>query len=467
MSDFVDITPHISLLPKIGQAGHSVAEAVSELVDNSLDARYLDRVLHVDVEYDVRDGWIKVTDDGQGMNRADLASALVLGLSGKDGERIGRFGLGMKSACTSLGARFVVTTRTAQAQMEWYADYDEQAFIERGEWRLPVKRRRKTAERGTSIVIDSDRVYHGLSQSLIRNLSWTFRHFIADGLVEITVNGEHVEPPQHQVDPDSMLPLAGEVCGHQVRGWVALLEVSSQRGWYGFDLIRHRRVIRRHQKIGFQAHPQTARVVGELHLDGFPTNNLKTDFIRETDEWRELEVWLSDSIEPVVAASRALAHAGRFDSKLRQLIEREREGVLLALGDDATSDILEVRLPARNRSLSSEAVAFVIGPFHVEHIYRDDAQAPYMSRERLPRAGEPDLLRVSTNLAAPGVNTDAATWGCHNIAEALALELGSLDEYIETKAQVWASLAQQREILTALRRAAKAQIRSLETVARS
>lgn len=462
MAEFVDITPHVSLLPKLGQAGHSVAEAVSELVDNSLDARFEGRILNVAVEYDVRNKWIKVTDDGAGMTKSDLASALVLGLSVKTDDRIGRFGLGMKSACTSLGPSFVVTTRTPDARMECFAKYDEADFVESGEWRLPIQRRKKTAPTGTTILVDSDRVYHGLSQSLIRNLSWTFRHFIADGLIEITVNGERVEPPQHQIDPDSLLLLSGQVNGHTVRGWAALLEVSSQRGWYGFDLIRHRRVIRRHQKIGFQAHPQTARVVGELHLDGFPTNNLKTDFIRETDEWRELEVWIGESIEPVVAASRALAHAGRFDSRLRDLIERERAEVLTALGDEAIDDVLEVRLPRRNRGRASEGVSFVVGPFHVEHIYARDPDLPYMARERVERIGEPDLLRVTTNLAHPGVGNDAAAWGSHNIAEVLALELGSLEDYIETKAQVWSSLTQQKEIATALRRSAKAQIQDLE-----
>ena len=456
LPDFVDITPHVSLLPKLGQAGHSVAEAVSELVDNSLDARLPGKVLHVSVEYDVRAGWIRVADDGDGMTYQELSNALVLGLSGKAEDQIGRFGLGMKSACTSLGSRFEVVTRTAQGKMECVASYDEAAFIERGAWLLPISRRKKTGDHGTEIRIDSGRIYNGLAQSLIRNLGWTFRHFIADHLIEITVNGQQVEPPQHQIDQASMLPLDGTVGGRHVRGWVALLEVSSQRGSYGFDLIRHRRVIRRHQKIGFQAHPQTARVVGELHLDEFPTNNLKTDFIRETDEWRELELWISEHIEPVVAASRALAHAGQFDSRLRDLIERERAEVLKALGEEAIEDVLEVHFPGRNRRLASDAVSFVIGPFHVEHLYCRATDEPYLTRERITRIGEPDLLRLTTNLTFPGISGDAAAWGCHNVAEALALELGSPEDHIETKAQIWKSLAHQKEIATELRRSAMA-----------
>jgi Histidine kinase-, DNA gyrase B-, and HSP90-like ATPase len=456
VSEYVDITPHVSLLAKSGQSGHSVAEAVSELVDNSIDARVGKRLLHVKVSYDVRAKKIEVEDDGSGMSRTSLGHALVLALSSKSGEKIGRYGLGMKTACASLGSRFTIATARAEDYYDAIAEYDEASFIESGEWRLPIRRRRKTRKHGTVISIESDRVYHGLSQSLIRNLGWTFRHFIADGVLELKVNGQIVEVPQHQVDTGSILPLAGVVAGREIRGWAGLLVVSSQRGWYGFDLIRHRRVIRRYEKIGFQAHPQTARVVGELHLDGCETNNLKTDFIRETDSWRELEVWLSKSIEPVLAASRALAHSGAFDRKLRDIIKREREGILEALGEDALDTVLEFKSLRQGGGASSRAVSVVIGPFHVEHVYIEEAGTPFMRRARVKRPGESDLIRVETNLGFSAAGSDLVAWACHNVAEAVALELATTDDYIETKSKVWSAIANQTGLATALRRSAKA-----------
>jgi hypothetical protein len=455
LPDYVDITPHVSLLAKIGQAGHSVAEAVSELVDNALDARPPTGLVHVDVTYDVRGKWIEVVDDGLGMSRAELADALVLALSTKNGEQIGRFGLGMKSACTSLGQRFTIATCREQDRFEVVADYDAAAFLERGEWRLPLRRQKKRRERGTMISIDSDRVYHGLAQSLIKNLGWTFRHFIADGLLALTINGQVVEQPQHQIDRASLLPLAGEVEGHAVGGWVALLEVSSQRGWYGFDLVRHRRVIRRHEKLGFQAHPQTARVIGELHLDSFATNNLKTDFVRETDDWRQLELWLGETIEPVLAASRALAHSGSFDRRLRDLIAKEREQILKALGDEVLDSVLEIKRLSRYAGAVGKAVGIVVGPLHVEHVFVRDSGAPYMRRARVARDGEADLIRVETNLAFPDIGGDCAAWASHGIAEALALELDPDDDFVATKSRIWMSLSQQPDFIRALRRSAR------------
>src|SRR5262249_52543008 len=206
-----------------------------------------------------------------------------------------------------------------------------------------------------------------------------------------------------------------------------------------------------------QAHPQTARVVGELHLDEFETNNLKTDFIRETDEWRELEVWLSKSIEPVLAASRALAHSGAFDRRLRDIIQREREGILAALGEDALDTVLEFKSLRRGAGTSSDAVSVVLGPYHVEHVYIDDPEAPFMRRERIERPGEADLIRVETNLGfEPLRGSDLISWACHNVAEAVAVELSAGSNYIETKSKVWTAIAGQPGLATALRRSAKA-----------
>ena len=110
MPEFVDITPHVSLLAKVGQSGHSVSDALAELVDNALDARRPRRYVKVEIELDMREGVLRVQDDGQGMTSAELARALVLAESNKQGASIGRFGLGLKTACTSLGSRFEITS---------------------------------------------------------------------------------------------------------------------------------------------------------------------------------------------------------------------------------------------------------------------------------------------------------------------------------------------------------------------
>lgn len=439
------------MLAKIGLSGHSVAEALSELIDNAVDARVDDHVV-VTVEYDARDGWVRVTDDGYGMNRQDLAAAMVLGLSAKAGADIGRFGLGLKTAATALGSRFEVRTVRADATYEWLAKYDEAGFLQTGRWELPIRRRIKQRERGTVVEIVSDRVYSTLHQSLHRNLGWTFRHFLRDGVLDLTVNGSPVEPAGYEVDPNSVMPIEGEVAGQPVRGWVGLLHKSSQRGWYGFSLVRHRRILRQHEKLGFQAHPQTARVVGELHLDGFDTNNLKTDFIRETSAWRELEHWLSAQIEPVLSASRRLAHAGMVDLKIRAHIEQERERLM------GTHDPIEAQRLVGGRptdaSYLGAPVSVAVGPLHLEHSWQWGAEEDeYVESERHPRPGESDIVIVRSNLRHPLVSLapDSGWWACHNVAEAAARALGPADNFTSLKGVILAKLLAEAHLRRALK----------------
>ena len=48
----INILPDRSLMPKIGQTGYSVSQAISELVDNSIDAREDGIALTVEIYLD-------------------------------------------------------------------------------------------------------------------------------------------------------------------------------------------------------------------------------------------------------------------------------------------------------------------------------------------------------------------------------------------------------------------------------
>ena len=78
-----------------------------------------------------------------------------------------------------------------------------------------------------------------------------------------------------------------------------------------------------------------------------------------------------------------------------------------------------------------------------------------MRTERVPRAGEADLIRVETNYDYPPLSGDHAAWACHNIAEAVALELVQGAEYVEMKSRIWSTLAGQSGLMRAIRRAAR------------
>ena len=48
----IDITPDTSLMPKLGYAGYNPAQAIAELVDNSIDEMFDDRELQVAINID-------------------------------------------------------------------------------------------------------------------------------------------------------------------------------------------------------------------------------------------------------------------------------------------------------------------------------------------------------------------------------------------------------------------------------
>ncbi len=433
-----------------------MAEATAELVDNAIDARMGHRV-RVEIDYDARSGCISIQDDGCGMSKRELADALVLGRSSKRDAEIGKFGLGMKAACTGLGQKFSVVTAQTDRKFAWIAEYDAESFEEMGEWRMPIFRRTKQWKRGTRIEIVSSRIYPTLSASLHRHLGSTFRHFIEAGELEVVVNGERVMSQSYPVDPSSVLPLETSIDGRNVRGWVGLLRESSQRGWYGFALVRNRRIMKQYEKIGFNPHPSTARVVGELHLDKFETNNLKTDFIRETESWRELEEWITEAAGPVLAASRALAHGGTFGSSIAAKIAEERERILELIPEP------ELRLPGaeensdgceRRQGSASSQVVLLLGETPFEHVFvtRGNPDLPYETEERTRPDGHAAIV-VRSNIdddLAQG-QKDLGLWGAYNLAEIAAVATAERGDFVLRKGEILRRIRANRDLMQALR----------------
>jgi signal transduction histidine kinase len=101
-----DITPDIRLLVDIGEANYEVPQAISELIANSMDARFDEEKVNVEVL--INDEFISITDNGKGMSENVLAEALRLAaqmdsVTGNTKARKGMYGLGLKAACASLG----------------------------------------------------------------------------------------------------------------------------------------------------------------------------------------------------------------------------------------------------------------------------------------------------------------------------------------------------------------------------
>lgn len=129
----IDITPDKSLVKKLGMVGYRTEEAIAELIDNAIDARVDGRKEEIHVILDFAHRTLTVRDNGQGMDRNMLADAMTLaretGGKKRKNAALGRFGIGMKSACSSLGKSFSITTSKTKSDREYHIRYDEEKWL--------------------------------------------------------------------------------------------------------------------------------------------------------------------------------------------------------------------------------------------------------------------------------------------------------------------------------------------------
>lgn len=95
--------------------GYSPHTAIADLVDNCITAKA--RNVYIELSPSASDigGWIRIEDDGHGMDANELVNAMRWGgagpLASRNPKDLGRFGLGMKTASVSLGRRLTVVSR--------------------------------------------------------------------------------------------------------------------------------------------------------------------------------------------------------------------------------------------------------------------------------------------------------------------------------------------------------------------
>ncbi len=189
----------------------SFAAAVSELIDNSLQAgaRSIDVIVGPD-QPEPSALTVAVLDDGSGMNREQLARALQFGGSSRfnDREGLGRFGMGLPNASLSR-ARRVDVYSWRNKRWVWHAVLDLDELLLQDQTRLPTPARCRLADEfrgragasGTLVVWSRlDRLSAPAAGVSVRQLSErigrVFRYPLWGG-VRIAVNGAEVMP----VDP--------------------------------------------------------------------------------------------------------------------------------------------------------------------------------------------------------------------------------------------------------------------------
>lgn len=202
--NYVQIVPRPSFLLSFRHNTLTNAEAIGDLVDNSLEID----VNASRVSITKSPNQIVIADNGCGMSLETLCDALILGPRHVPSETdLGLFGIGLKNAPISIGRKFTVITKAASSN-HVTAVYDLDELLELNEFKLPIGESTtkevewfnsftQNSSTGTVIIIEElDRVTASSDKAFINDLKKylgeVFRVFIKDKK-EIVVNNEKLE----------------------------------------------------------------------------------------------------------------------------------------------------------------------------------------------------------------------------------------------------------------------------------
>ena len=197
--------------------GYNLQTAVADILDNSISAKAEN--IWIQYEWDGEKSWVTITDDGQGMDKDELITAMTPGSKDPKDERLesdlGRFGLGLKtSSFSQCKALTVITKKKDYSVIKRHWDLD---FVnETGKWNLldylsdskfmdPLN----NLEKGTTVlwekldrlVGNSNRenqaaldVFLAEFESVEDHLSLVFHRYLEQHKIKIFVNGNKLEP---------------------------------------------------------------------------------------------------------------------------------------------------------------------------------------------------------------------------------------------------------------------------------
>jgi phosphohistidine swiveling domain-containing protein len=304
---YIDISPHRSLMVKVGQTGYSLQEALAELIDNALDAKLEHEKLRVHIA--INTDSIKIEDNGSGMSEAHARDAIRLGFSDKEG-KLGEFGLGLKSATTFLGKSFTLTTTPHNHNNTSYQlHFNEADWLVNGEWaHYPFT----TIEGGalspgttieiTGLKIDID---EASLDKTIYELGARFGPFITHEMMELTINDTPCKPLIPEL-LDGKHEVAIEHDGITVSGWWGYQLRGYDKNQFGFSTFRRGRLVTVFDKIGLNANQDIKQIVGELHIDGVDISHHKRSWQTGSDKYKTLTRILRDYFAPLERRPRRI-----------------------------------------------------------------------------------------------------------------------------------------------------------------
>jgi hypothetical protein len=361
MNDLINEPDAPRLIFGLRDTGYNVRTAAADIIDNSIAAD-ADQI-HVEIVLNA-DGrkFVYFGDNGKGMDAAGVHRAMRYGAPERENrESLGKFGLGLKTASSSVCLRYTLISRSAPEQELAKLTWDLEHVAKAGAWEMlkePVTADEQDifdemcGATGTLVIWEKcDRILTKeyepgstqernaitrLADSLSKHLSLVFHRFLDSGdtrerNVEILVNQQPVEPWNPFYPARSEQVLAEKMQQLEVEMPDGSVETATIRAWllpHRLDMTKeeekqHARISNRAQ--GFYVYREGRLIQDGGWLDVFGVPEPHYSLLRiEFDFGHRLD----DAFRIDVKKSRILFHPELADGLYRLLLPIYREAGL-------------------------------------------------------------------------------------------------------------------------------------------
>ena len=323
----VDVSPEMQLYKILQRQSYEIGTALAEFVDNSVQS-FLEQNdaikvveegepnLRVQIIISPQEKRITIEDNAGGIDRANFQRALRMGHEQDRGlgqESLSVYGIGMKSSAIWFSNSWTIETSALGSQEKLTTTFDLDHLLATGETKIEVNTNTEEVKNHyTKITIndclrDLSDNKDQFEDSVLPYLRETFFKF-EQVFVEITYDGSILKTNSAQLtEPTPLVYPRVDKNGNKVsdidvtwkkrldfmhngkpvRGFVMIMDTGAYHG-PGIRLLRNRRVIfgtqggNRQNKppmlLGTSNKYPPQRIYGELHLNDFPVNFMKTGF---------------------------------------------------------------------------------------------------------------------------------------------------------------------------------------------
>jgi hypothetical protein len=340
--------PSPRLMETIGATNSSATEAIGELIANSFDAAIPGENLDIKIVID-KDGSLSIIDNAKGMDDNVLEKAVIIAEDmSKHIERgestKGFFGMGFKTACSTLGKFYEIYTRPGNGQ-EYHVKIDIEEYSTRpsdnNAWDITIDTENvressplRNLKHGTAFIIKKLKKTIEAGP-IIDYIGEAFKgHLELNDTITVVADGEEhlVHPKEYSFVEGSKVDINLEFQpGKFITGWVALDIITHNDGLYGFNIYRNKQLVERWNKDWFTPHLMTSRIIGEANL-----NFLEATFYKQGLQknlcYNEATNRMKEFLKDVVKASRSLSRKGNISSpaERKKIVNEMRDSYGLA-----------------------------------------------------------------------------------------------------------------------------------------